>query len=344
MAQKTFYTAAKYALVSVYAIFIAGAVVRMTGSGMGCPDWPKCFGYYIPPTNETQIKWHPQKNYKKGTMIVFENALFVARKNLKTGTQINPENWQKYTKHSYAKFNVFHTWTEYINRLVSVVSGFVFLWLLYVAFRFRKQKSALFWWCVVAFLLMLFEAWMGKKVVDTVLKPKIITLHMVFGLFIIQILIGVLHNLAPSKKHNKTTYTAIFFRLLLGACFCSLLQIAMGTQVRQFVDEQIQIFGFTNKQMRLYQPNLNFYVHRSFTIFIVLLNFFVFFKALKIGFHSRLPLYILLIIGVEAFTGILMYYVNFPMGTQSIHFVAGIVMFGLQSYLIWDYRCLKIIR
>jgi heme A synthase len=25
----------------------AGAFVRLTGSGMGCPDWPKCFGYYL---------------------------------------------------------------------------------------------------------------------------------------------------------------------------------------------------------------------------------------------------------------------------------------------------------
>ena len=32
-------------IVIVYIVILAGGIVRMTGSGMGCPDWPKCFGY-----------------------------------------------------------------------------------------------------------------------------------------------------------------------------------------------------------------------------------------------------------------------------------------------------------
>ena len=65
-------------VISLYLIFLAGAIVRMTGSGMGCPDWPKCFGYYIPPTSEEQITWKPNTEFEKGFIIVKNELLFVA--------------------------------------------------------------------------------------------------------------------------------------------------------------------------------------------------------------------------------------------------------------------------
>jgi len=51
-----------------------------------------------------------------------------------------------------------------------------------------------------------------------------------------------------------------------------LVQIAMGTQVRQFMDEQVKLYGFENKNHSLMNANFKFYFHRSFTIAIVLVN------------------------------------------------------------------------
>lgn len=320
----------QYAIISVYLIFLAGSVVRMTGSGMGCPDWPKCFGYYIPPTSEEQITWKPNTEFKKGFIIIKDETLFVAEKDLKTATEFNSNNWEKYTKHDYNKFNKYHTWTEYINRLVSVLAGFVFLFLIYGAAKFWKTDKRIPYLAFGAFFLMLFEAWLGKTVVDTNLTPEIITIHMVVGLIIIALLLGLKFIVSDKKTYN---YNSLFNKLLIVSVVFSLIQIAMGTQVRQFIDEQVKLFGFENKNYSLMDPSFKFYFHRSFTIAIVLVNLGMFYLNQVKNLGYKLVNWIVFLIFLETITGILMYYAEFPLGTQAIHLLSGAILFGLQLYL-----------
>ncbi len=318
------------AIISLYLIFLAGAIVRMTGSGMGCPDWPKCFGYYIPPTSEEQITWKPNTEFKKGFIIIKDEALFVAQEDVVTSTTFDAKNWAEYTKHDYNTFNKFHTWTEYINRLVSVLAGFVFLFLIYGSTKFWKENKAIPLLSFGAFALMLFEAWLGKTVVDTNLTPTIITIHMVVGLIIIAILLRIKFIISNKKTF---IYNSLFNKLLIASVIFSLIQIAMGTQVRQFIDEQVKLFGFENKNYSLMNPNWKFYFHRSFTIAIVLVNFGMFYinQMKKLGY--KLVNWIMFLIFLETITGILMYYAEIPLGTQAIHLLSGAILFGLQFYL-----------
>ncbi|KGL61547.1 MULTISPECIES: heme A synthase [unclassified Polaribacter] len=330
------------AIISVYLIFLAGSIVRMTGSGMGCPDWPKCFGYYIPPTSEEQISWKPNTEFKKGFIIIKDEVLFVAESDVKTSSEFNKNNWKNYTKHDYAKFNKYHTWTEYINRLASVLSGFVFLFLIYGAAKFWKTKKIIPLLSFAAFFLMLFEAWLGKTVVDTNLKPTIITIHMVVGLVIIALLLQLKFIISDKKKVFK--YNSIFNKLLLFSVIFSLIQIAMGTQVRQFIDEQVKLFGFENKEYSLMNPSFKFYFHRSFTIAIVLVNFGMFYLNQIKNLGYKLVNWIVFLIFLETITGILMYYAEFPLGTQAIHLLSGAILFGLQFYLWLQSRSVKNIQ
>ncbi len=323
----------------MYLIFLAGAIVRMTGSGMGCPDWPKCFGYLIPPTSEEQITWQKNTVFEAGMIIIKNKELFVAKQDVKTGENFDAGNWKAYKKHDYAKFNKYHTWTEYINRLISVVAGFVFLFLIVGAYRFRKENKAIPILAFAAFFLMLFEAWLGKTVVDTNLTPEIITIHMVVGLLIIALLLK-LHFIISSKE-NLFKYNALFNKLLLVSVIFSLIQIAMGTQVRQFIDEQVKQLGFENKNYSLLNPSFKFYFHRSFTIAIVLVNLGLFYLNQIKHLGYKLINWIVFLIFLEALTGILMYYAEFPIGTQAIHLLSGAVLFGLQFYLWLQSRVVK---
>ena len=77
--KKYFLKSAQASLILVYLVIFAGAFVRLTGSGMGCPDWPKCFGYYIPPTQEKELFFVAEKQYDKGQVIIKNQTLLVAK-------------------------------------------------------------------------------------------------------------------------------------------------------------------------------------------------------------------------------------------------------------------------
>ena len=167
----------------------------MTGSGMGCPDWPKCFGYYIPPTEAEALEWKPERDYQKGQVIIREEKLEVAQRDFTSTKVYNPSNWEAYTKHDYALFNPWHTWIEYINRLLGALAGLAVL--VMAAFSlgyFRNNKL----FPLLSFLIVLgmgFQAWLGKTVVDSNLSPYKISLHMGMALLIVLGLIFLLFSM-----------------------------------------------------------------------------------------------------------------------------------------------------
>ena len=181
-------------LVLVYMVIAAGATVRMTGSGMGCPDWPKCFGYLIPPTEQSQLDWKAKHQYKKGQVIIINESLQVAPKDFESNNYYNFENWEPYTMHDYAIFNPTHTWIEFLNRLLGAVAGLATLFL-FITSIFRSDRDKLS--TTISFLIILgmgFQAWLGKTVVDSNLLPSKITIHMGMAFLILVFLVFLLER------------------------------------------------------------------------------------------------------------------------------------------------------
>ena len=139
---KTYFISwAKASLILVYLVIVAGALVRMTGSGMGCPDWPKCFGYYIPPTEIKELIYTPGKEYSKGQVIIKDEKLLVAKDHFVAASNFENTHWEKYTKHEYAIFNPLHTWVEYINRLIGALAGLACVIALFFSFGYWKENK-----------------------------------------------------------------------------------------------------------------------------------------------------------------------------------------------------------
>ncbi len=332
--EKRFRNTSKIALVLVYLVIMAGAVVRMTGSGMGCPDWPKCFGYYIPPTNVSELQWQPNKSYNKGQVIIRAEALRVAKSDFTTETTYKENNWEPYTKHDYAIFNPVHTWTEFINRLFGALAGLGTLVLAFLSIKYWKQRKivTLLSWLVV--FAMGFQAWLGATVVYSVLEPIKITVHMVMALVIVAILLYIIHGTGTSNP--KIKYDALLSKLLFIALGLTLLQIVLGTQVRQFVDNQIDLFGEDAKHLWLQSPTIPFYIHRSFSILVVLLNLFLAYRITQMNLGYEKIKWVVLLLFLEVITGMGMYYFYFPFSSQPLHLILASVLFGVQFYLLLE--------
>tara|TARA_B100000945_G_scaffold98195_1_gene76901 strand:- start:2424 stop:3449 length:1026 start_codon:yes stop_codon:yes gene_type:complete len=327
----------KIALILVYLVIVAGAVVRMTGSGMGCPDWPKCFGYYIPPTQESELLFQAERDYEKGQVIIVDESLKVAKSDFTSAEHYNPKNWENYTRHDYAVFNPAHTWTEYINRLVGALAGFAVLIMAVLSFRKWKTRKRL---CILSWLsvfLMVFQAWLGATVVYSVLAPVRITLHMVMALVIVAILLYILAD--SSAKIYAFKVSKSFKAVVLVSIILSLIQVILGTQVRQFVDEQVKVLGYGTRDLWLNNPEISFYIHRSFSVLIFLVNLFIWWKNKQKFYKLGLTNWIIFLIVIEIFTGMGMYYLNFPFLSQPLHLVIASVLFGVQFYLLLE--CFK---
>ncbi len=328
--ESKFHKLTKLSLLLVYLVIIAGAFVRMTGSGMGCPDWPKCFGFYVPPTEVSQILFKENNNYSKGQMILYnEEELLVAKSNFTSDDFINLNNWEVYEKHDYVIYNPVHTWIEYINRLIGAISGIPILIFTIISIIYFKKFRHLTLISIITLVAMGFQAWLGKTVVDSNLAAYKITLHMLMALFIVALLIYLVYY--GSKNFIKTNKT--FKYLILFGVFLTLIQIVLGTQVRQIVDEQAKLFVY-DKSMWLNDIPFVYEYHRTFSILVISINMALFLINKKLQLGNNYINYVMLLLVLEIFTGASMFYFDFPFGTQTAHLVFASIIFGLQFYIL----------
>jgi cytochrome c oxidase assembly protein subunit 15 len=307
-ASRRFRRLALNTVISLYCVIIAGGVVRSTGAGMGCPDWPKCFGQWVPPTKLSELP----VNYKE----IY-------------GAKLKGE----------IEFNPVKTWIEYVNRLIGVVTGImIFLTLLASIPYLRAGQSKIFYYSLSAFILVGVQGWLGAKVVATELMPGMITIHMLLAIIIVLILLYLFtwSSFAQGVFRNEQS-RPLLNRLGVLVLVLSLIQILLGTQVRENMDEVIRALGYEARSEWIEQLGTGFYVHRSFSILIVAANFYWLYQVERNMADVRLIRIVKgcqLVLLTELLSGIAMAYFGVPRFAQPVHLTMGILLIGLQ-YVIW---------
>ena len=302
---------------------------------MGCPDWPKCFGLYIPPTSEDQVKWTPNSNYSEGIILRKNNELIVAKKDFVSGDKFDSSNWYPYTKHDYSDFNATKTWIEFLNRLIGAIAGLFTLGMLFFSFKLWKKNKN---YTLISLLIVLgmgFQAWLGKLVVDSNLAPYKITVHMLMALVIVCLIIYLIFK---SNYSNKILLDNQLKFLISLSLILTLIQVITGTQVREFIDVQYAVTQ--NKELWLNNPDFNFYFHRTFSLTVFGLNMYLLYLTIRKKYSLKPISWIGSIIFLEILLGIIMYYGDFPIFSQPAHLFLATILFGLQFYwfLFFKYK------
>lgn len=316
------------AVVLIYMIFVAGSLVRITGSGMGCPDWPKCFGTWIPPTAEDQIP----ENYKEIFSEVRGKKIEKFAKILtffgfeETAYQLKNDPELLYEE----DFNVQKTWTEYFNRLMGFLAGNVMLFIFgWIVLKYRKRKLILL--TGINLVLMGFQGWFGSIVVASNLVPWTITVHMFFGLLIVVIQLYVIRQISPSQQKNLPQIT--WMRLLIWIVFAiTFYQMFLGTQVRESIDELVKM-GYT-RELWIEELGMPFFIHRSFSWLVLAVLLAIAWKN-ESTFKYQSIRWVMGLLFVELASGILLAYVDMPGIIQTSHLIFASVIFGIITMLIF---------
>jgi len=334
VAEKRFIRISKITIFVLFLVITAGGVVRSTGSGMGCPDWPKCFNRIIPPTDASQLPQGYEEHYVEGR--VKKNLRFAKMVEFFGYPHLADQIRHDESILAHEEFNVAKTWTEYINRLAGVAAGFCLLFTVFYSFTYWKKKKAIVIWSVLNLIVVVIQAWLGSIVVSTNLTPWIITIHMLLALIIVCISIQIYYwAITLASNQIQVSYTKLKW-LTLFSIIILVVQVVFGTEVRETID-------FLNQQQMQRSEWIDsigyyYHVHRLLAYLTfgigVLLFFSIRRSTPKISPQYKYGIISLVLICAQMVTGIILARYHVPAVAQTLHLVLASLLVGAQYYLL----------
>lgn len=294
----------KTAITTVFAtlfLILVGGLVRAAGAGLGCPDWPKCFGMWIPPTNVADLP----------------------------------------SQFDASQFNVVKTWIEYVNRLVGAIIGLLIIATCFRSISYRKTQPSVFYSSITALVLVLFQGWLGGQVVETGLSEWLITVHMLLAMIIVNILLYAAfksseHNL---KLEISSNVSKKLWNVGLVLLILSTIQMILGTQVREEIDVIKNITSGVVPSRSNWVGMLGkiFEIHRTFSWLLVISGAylaFILWKEEITGQVKKVGITNVILVFSQILIGIGLAYFDMPRVLQVLHLVGIALMICAQFLML----------
>jgi len=167
-----------------------GAYTRLTDSGLGCPDWPGCYGTLSVPESIDQIEQ---------AQAVYPDS------------PVEPEK----------------AWIEMIHRYIAGILGIMVLVIAFMSIRLRDQINYSLKWPFFLLGLVIFQAALGMWTVTLLLKPAVVSSHLLGGMTVLGILTFLMHRNYGTHRENfvSNRFERKIIRFSLVLLF---IQIALG--------------------------------------------------------------------------------------------------------------------
>ncbi len=325
MGMTRFQKLATAALVSVLVLMFVGAIVRVTGAGMGCPDWPTCWGCLIPPTKVEQV------DFSKLPIEKFQRK---AQRMGRDPATITVESLRQ-------EFNPRHVWTEFLNRMASMPVGFFSLATFIAAFWQREKRPLVFWMAFTALVTVLVNAWMGARVIYSGLSPGVLTTHLALAMSLIGMLVycawrGTDDVWRIRMEDAPLAKLRVMVTVLLAVIVAEGI---LGSQVREMTDElaKVHINAARASWARELEGSWKYLVHRSFSWVVlgITLWAWVLTKRHRAGGGGRVEKMVLGIVLSQMVLGVVMAQVHIYSWVQVLH--VGLAAILLTFVWLWRF-------
>lgn len=320
-------------IAAVFLLFFLGGLVRSTGAGMGCPDWPKCFGQWFPPSSDQALPANYQEIYQEKRL---EKVARLTGLLYKLGwTEKADAIRQDARIFEIHDFNLVKAYTEHINRIFGAVTGVLTFITVVSAWQWFKSDKGRFWVSLAGAFFIVFNGWLGAMVVNTNLLPGLVSIHFMTAFLAVAFLMVARYwNLKVPRVPSiqKLPFTSLFLILAV-----LLTQILFGTQVRESIDTLVAEGAFKLNQNTFQSLGLTFVIHRFSSFLLLLLTGYTLYRTFTHNdlrdLYGKALIWFTASILIQIVSGSANTLFNLPDISQVIHITVGSLMFGIVFYI-----------